>query len=137
MIIAFDIISKFLRHKRLLAFVGKQQAFFARLRLPSPRVSTVTLLLYVVSFYLVLSRLGPVVSRVGEKAAHTLELESFLEAGFDKEGLESFKEVYRRFREFTRVPGLFVRRYYYRSHASIKKNIVLTIKFYNLASLAQ
>ena len=108
MIIVFQIFS--FRHKRLKAFVGKQLEFIARLRLPTPRVNTVTLLLYVVSFYLVLSRLGPVVSRVGEKAASTLELESFLEAGFDREGLQSFKEVYRRFREVTRVPGLFVRR---------------------------
>ena len=115
MIVALGIFSlECFRHKikGLKDFVEKQLAFLARpLQLPSARVSAVTLLLlYVASFYLVLSRLGPVVSRIGEKAADTLEREPFLEAGLDREDLQSFREVCRRFGELTRVPGSFAKR---------------------------
>ena len=89
--------------------MGAQLEFLARLQPPpsaSARVSTVTLLLYAVSFYLVLSRLGPIVGKVGEKAADSLEGES---SGAERD-LQSFREVCRRFGELTRVPGLFARR---------------------------
>jgi len=69
-----------------------------------------TLLLYVISFYIVCSRLGPLATRVGESAFETFELGHRLEAEFDREGLETIRGAYRRFRDSDRVPGPFARR---------------------------
>ena len=69
-----------------------------------------TLLLYVLSFYIVCSRLGPVVTRVGESAFEVFALRQRLEAEFDKEGLETIRDAYRRFRDLIRIPGPFARR---------------------------
>ena len=88
--------------RKARTFLRKQVGEFT----PRPH----TLLLCVLSFYIVCSRLGPVVTRVGESAFETFELRQRLEAEFDKEGLETIRDAYRRFRDLIRVPGPFVRR---------------------------
>lgn len=68
------------------------------------RPNITTVLLGVIIVYLVCSRLGPVLARVGESNIVQQEFQLFNEF----EGLE---EVCRVFRDATRVPGLFARRY--------------------------
>ena len=67
------------------------------------RPNITTVLLGVITVYLVCSRLGPVLARVGESEIVQQEFQLFNE----------FREleVYRIFRDATRVPGLFARRY--------------------------
>ena len=74
------------------------------------RPSNVTLLLFLAALYLILSRCGPVVSRVGESTFHTLDLHTKLLRDLDPVGLQSLKGVYKIFRGLTRVPGPFARR---------------------------
>ena len=76
-----------------------------------PKLGTV--LLMTITVYLVCSRLGPVLTRVGESACETFELEEALRKGLEleREGLLIFREAYRRFRDATRVPGPLARRY--------------------------
>lgn len=75
---------------------------FSRLR--SWRNYLPSLLFYAILVYIVCSRLGPVVSRVGESA-----FELSLEAEFSEtENLLTFRAVHRWFRDVTRVPAPFV-----------------------------
>ena len=73
-----------------------------------PKLGTV--LLSVVTVYLVCSRLGPVLTRVGESAYKTFELEQTLQQGLERNGLQAIREAYWRFRDATRVPGPLARR---------------------------
>ena len=73
-----------------------------------PKLGTV--LLSVVTAYLVCSRLGPVLTRVGESAYKTFELEQTLRQGLERNGLQAIREAYWRFRDATRVPGPLARR---------------------------
>ena len=70
--------------------------------LKKARPSSVTVLLLIVAVYLVLSRSGPFLTRVGESTAEKLYLNSPLVDILDPEGLQSLKEV---FRGLTKVPG--------------------------------
>lgn len=74
------------------------------------RPTNVTVLLFLVALYLVLSRCGPVVSRVGESTFQTFDLHTKLRRDLDPVGLQSLKGVYKLFRGLTRVPGPFARR---------------------------
>ena len=69
-----------------------------------------TLLVYVISFYIICSRVGPLATRVGESAFETFELGQRLEAEFDRDGLEAITGAYRRFRDSVRVPGPYAKR---------------------------
>lgn len=62
------------------------------------------LFLYLVIVYLLLSRCGPVLTRIGEA---TFDLNQKL----DPVGVQSLQNVYVKFRGVTRVPGPFSRRY--------------------------
>ena len=64
-----------------------------------------SLLLYLVAFYLVSSRLGPVVSKVGESAVSTFELGPLLVA---EEDVPAVLQVYARLKDVTRAPGPFL-----------------------------
>lgn len=74
------------------------------------RPNNVTVLLVSVALYLVLSRCGPVLSRVGESTFQTFDLKTKLLQDFDPVGLKALKGVYKIFRGVTRVPGPFARR---------------------------
>ena len=75
-----------------------------------PSNNNVTVLLFFVALYLVLSRCGPVLSRVGERTFTTLDLKAKLLEDFDPVGLQALRGVYRIFRGATRVPGPLARR---------------------------
>ena len=107
-LVAFELFFKSrssAARRRLVRFgliLRKNLSKFSRAR---PNVGTV--LLTIVSIYLVCSRLGPVLSRVGESAVVVFELENkFL----NLEGVERFKNAYKVFRYATRVPGPFFKR---------------------------
>ena len=68
------------------------------------RVSPVSLLLFLLSCYIVCSRLGPVVSRAGHLAIEAFEVERRILEEFDQEGLKLFREVFGKFRTVTRAP---------------------------------
>lgn len=72
--------------------------------------NNVTVLLFFIALYLVLSRCGPVLSRVGERTFTTLDLKTKLLEDFDPVGLQALRGVYRIFRGATRVPGPLARR---------------------------
>ena len=66
------------------------------------RPSNVKFLLIAVAVYLVVSRSGPLLIKVGENAVEKFHLNVPLEEILKPEGLQSLKEG---FRGFTRVPG--------------------------------
>lgn len=68
------------------------------------RVSPVSFLLFLLSCYIVCSRLGPVVSRAGHLAIEAFEVERRILEEFDQEGLKLFREVFGKFRIITRAP---------------------------------
>ena len=72
---------------------------------PTPFLTSARLLLSLVAFYLVASRLGPVVTRVGESAVVRFELGPQLVA---EEDVPALLRLYARIRDFTRAPGPFV-----------------------------
>jgi hypothetical protein len=74
------------------------------------RPNNVTLLLFIIAVYLVLSRCGPVLSRVGESTFQSLDLNKKLLQDFDPVNLQALKGVYQIFRGVTRVPGPFAHR---------------------------
>ena len=106
-LVAFEILSS-LGHqsKNTSVLLRKHLKIVTRIR---PKLGTV--LLTVVTVYLVCSRLGPVLTRVGESAYETFELEQTLQQGLAREGLQTAREAYKRFRDATRVPGPLARRY--------------------------
>lgn len=108
-LVAFEILSSLrLQSKNSGYLLRKHFNFLSRIR---PKLGTV--LLTIVTVYLVCSRLGPVLTRVGESANETFELEKTLRRGLEleREGLQLFREACRRFRDATRVPGPLARRY--------------------------
>ena len=111
-LVAFEILSSVrLQSKNSGYLLRKHLKILSRIR---PKLGTV--LLTVVTVYLVCSRLGPVITRVGESAYETLEVENTLRHGLEleKEGLQIFREACRRFRDAIRVPGPLARRYIYK-----------------------
>lgn len=74
------------------------------------RPNNVTVLLFSVAVYLVLSRCGPVLSRVGESTFQTLDLKEKLLQDLDPVDLQALEGVYSAFRGVTRVPGPFAHR---------------------------
>lgn len=79
--------------------------------LTKARPNNVTILLFSIALYLVLSRCGPVLSRVGESTFETFDLNRRLLRDLDPIGLQSLKGVYKIFRGVTRVPGPLARKY--------------------------
>ena len=65
-------------------------------------------LLFLVSCYIVASRLGPLVSRAGHIAIEAFEVERRIVEEFDDEALKLFREVFGKFRVVTRAPSPFV-----------------------------
>lgn len=78
--------------------------------LTQARPCNVTVLLLGIAFYLVLSRCGPVLAKVGESIFETFDLNGILVQNLDPVGLQSLKGVYTVFRGVTRVPGPFAHR---------------------------
>lgn len=76
------------------------------------RPNHVTALLVSIALYLILSRCGPVLTRVGESTYESFDLNKslVLDLGLGPVGLQSLKGVYKVFRGITRVPGPFARR---------------------------
>ena len=108
-LVAFEILSSArLQSKNSGYLLRKHLKIISRIR---PKLGTV--LLTVVTVYLICSRLGPVLTRVGESAYETFELEKTLRHGLEleREGLQIFREACRRFRDAIRVPGPLARRY--------------------------
>lgn len=106
-LVAFELFSSFgHQSKNTSVLLRKHFKISTRIR---PNLGTV--LLSVVTVYLVCSRLGPVLTRVGESAYETFELEHTLQQGLEREGLQAVREAYKRFRDATRVPGPLARRY--------------------------
>lgn len=105
-LVAFELLSS-LGHssKNTSVLLRKHLKILTRIR---PKLGTV--LLSIVTVYLVCSRLGPVLTRVGESAYETFELEQTLRRGFESEGLQVVREAYKRLRDATRVPGPLARR---------------------------
>ena len=77
------------------------------------RPSTVTLLLLGIAFYLVFSRCGPVLAKIGETTFDAFDLNRRLLQNLNPVDLRSLKGVYKVFRGVTRVPGPFTHRYIY------------------------
>lgn len=75
------------------------------------RPNTITLLLLSIAFYLVLSRCGPVLTKIGETTFDTFDLNRRLLQNLNPVDLRSLKGVYKIFRGVTRVPGPFAHRY--------------------------
>lgn len=90
--------------------VGKSLRKHLQHILTRARPNHVTALLFSIALYLILSRCGPVLTRVGESTFKTLDLNENL-LRLDPVDLQSLKGVYRLFRGLTRVPGPFARRY--------------------------
>ena len=107
-LVAFEILSSVrLQSKNSSYLLRKQLKILTRIR---PKLGSI--LLTIITVYLVCSRLGPVLTRVGESAYETFELEETLQQqGLEREGFQIFREAYRRFRDATRVPGPLARRY--------------------------
>lgn len=104
-LVAFEILSSIgHQSKNTSVLLRKHLKILTRSR---PKLGTV--LLSVVTVYLVCSRLGPVLTRVGESAYETFELEQTLQ-GLEREELQAIREAYWRFRDVTRVPGPLARR---------------------------
>ena len=61
-------------------------------------------LVFFVSCYIVVSRIGPFVSRAGDIAIETFEVEKLIVREFDREGLELFRIAFSKFRVVTRAP---------------------------------
>lgn len=91
--------------------VGKSLRKHLSQILTRARPNNVTVLLFLITLYLVLSRCGPVLSRVGESTFQTFDLNTRLLQEFDPVGLQALKGVYKIFRGVTRVPGPLARRY--------------------------
>lgn len=105
-LVAFEIFSAVrLQSKNTSVLLRKHIKILSRIR---PKLGTV--LLSIVAVYLVCSRLGPVLTRVGESAYESFELEQTFQQGLEREGLQLVREAYRRFRDATRVPGPLARR---------------------------
>lgn len=110
-LVVFEILSSVrLQSKNSGYLLRKHLKILSRIRV-RPKLGTI--LLTVVTVYLVCSRLGPVLTRVGESANETFELEKTLRHGLEleREGLQLIREACRRFRDATRVPGPLARRY--------------------------
>ena len=105
-LVAFEILSSFGHQSKNTSVLLKKHLKSTRIR---PNLGTV--LLSIVTVYLVCSRLGPVLTRVGESAYETFELEHTLQQGLEREGLQVVREAYKRLRDATRVPGPLARRY--------------------------
>ncbi len=115
MLLVFDLLASNSYREKLLRGscerLGKRiSSVCARLRSELASIRIGTVLLYAIAFYIVFSRLGPVVSRVGESAVESFDLGSALPAEWAEEDLRIFREVYRVFRYLTRVPGPLRRR---------------------------
>lgn len=80
------------------------------IRLTRAGPNRVTALLVSIALYLILSRCGPVLTRVGESTFVAFDLNKRLLLSLDPVGLQSLKGIYRIFRGVTRVPGPFARR---------------------------
>lgn len=76
------------------------------------RPNHVTALLVSIAVYLILSRCGPVLTRVGESTYESLDGNRRLvfDLGVDPVNLQSLKGVYQAFRGLTRVPGPLAKR---------------------------
>ena len=68
------------------------------------RGSSVSLLLFLLSCYIVASRIGPFVNKASYLAIETFEVERRIVEEFDHEGLKLFREVFDKFRVVTRAP---------------------------------
>ncbi len=114
MLLVFDLLASSSHREKLRASferLGKRvSSACARLRSELASIRVGTVLLYVIAFYIVFSRLGPVVSRVGETAVESLDLYKLFSAEWADEDLRLFREGYRLFRYFTRVPGTLGKR---------------------------
>ena len=108
--LSLDSVKKFRRkaHTQLETFGRSFRKHLNRL-LTRARPNNVTILLFSIVAYLVLSRCGPVVSRVGESTVATFDLKRKLQ-DLDPVGLQVLKGVYKAFRGVTRVPDPFARR---------------------------
>lgn len=93
--------------------LGKSLEKQLQIFLTRTRPNHVTALLVLVALYLILSRCGPVLTRVGESAYESLDLNKklVLDLGLDPVDLQSLKGVYQAFRGLTRVPGPFAKRF--------------------------
>ena len=117
-LVAFEISSSSLQAiKRLRTKVyaeanaaGKSLKKHLAQALSRARPNKVTVLLLTIALYLILSRCGPVLTRVGESTFETFDLNKRLLRGLDPVGLQSLKGVYSVFRGLTRVPGPFSHR---------------------------
>ena len=61
-------------------------------------------LLFLLSCYIVVSRIGPFVSKAGDLAIENFEVEKRIVEAFDDEALRIFREAFDKFRVVTRVP---------------------------------
>ncbi len=113
-LIAFEIGSESLVTARVLKEKLYTEGRVAREKisriLSRSRPNTITLLLLSIAVYLILSRCGPVVTRVGESTFRTLDLQHTLLKELDPVGIRSLSGIYKVFRGVTRVPGPFSRR---------------------------
>ena len=75
------------------------------------RPCNVTVLLICITLYLILSRGGPILSKVGETTFETFDLHGVFLQNLNPVGLQSLKGIYKVFRGVTRVPGPFTHRY--------------------------
>lgn len=108
--LSLDSVKKFRRKAHTeLGIFGRSFRKHVNRILTRARPNNVTILLFSIAVYLVLSRCGPVVSRVGESTVVTFDLERKLQ-NLDPAGLRVLKGVYRAFRGATRVPGPLARR---------------------------
>lgn len=61
-------------------------------------------LLFLLSCYIIASRCGPLLSRAGDLAIETFEVERLIVEEYDVETLRLFREAYTKFRIVTRAP---------------------------------
>ena len=91
---------KFLRQNRSSSLLDRLQRYRPKLK----NVSPISCLLFLLSCYIVASRLGPFVAKAGRFAVDTFELESRIVETFDEEGLVFFREAFGKFSVVTRAP---------------------------------
>ena len=102
MVYILNVVYLLFRHSQL-CLSPRLASEFALLR-NRFKVSPVSLLLLLLSCYIVCSRLGPAVNRAGDCAIRVFELERRILARYDQEGLRLFRGIVGKFRLATRAP---------------------------------
>ena len=102
MLVVFQLLARCQRKSLALGrFGGVLSGLGQRLK---PRVSLNYCLLFLLACYIVASRIGPFVSRAGDFAIASFDVERRIVEEFDHDALRLFREAFTKFRVVTRAP---------------------------------